>query len=242
MKPQDKPLHIICEKNEIADVVLMSGDPLRAKYIAEKYLDNTKLVSSLRNMYVYTGTYKGKRITVMGHGMGIPSICIYTFELFYYFDVKKIIRIGTAGVIDPNLKLGDVILGTDAYSESSFAFQNDGNIKMLEKASSSINDIVLKVAENNNLSINKGTILTTDVFGPYAEIDKLLERIPSSINPIVEEMEAFGLFYMANKFKKEATCLATIVDSKYESNVISPEDREKALDKMIFLGLESLAL
>ena len=136
MKPQDKPLHIICEKNEIADVVLMSGDPLRAKYIAEKYLDNTKLVSSLRNMYVYTGTYKGKRITVMGHGMGIPSICIYTFELFYYFDVKKIIRIGTAGVIDPNLKLGDVILGTDAYSESSFAFQNDGNIKMLEKASS----------------------------------------------------------------------------------------------------------
>ena len=242
MKPQDKPLHIICEKDDIADIVLMSGDPLRAKYIAENYLDNKVLVSSLRNMYVYTGTYKGKRITVMGHGMGIPSMCIYAFELFYYFDVKKIIRMGTGGVIEPSLKLGDVVLANDAYSESSFSFQFDSKIKIIEEASSLLNEKVIKVAENNNINITRGTILTTDVFGPYSEIDKLLNRIPRDINPIVEEMEAYGLFYVANYFHRDATCLVTIVDSKYEEDVISPEDREKALDKMIVLGLESLIL
>ena len=104
MKPQEKAIHISCEKDKITDIVLMSGDPLRAKYIAEKFLDNPELVSTIRNMYVYTGTYKGKRITVMGHGMGIPSMCIYAFELFYYYDVKKIIRTGTAGAVDPNFK------------------------------------------------------------------------------------------------------------------------------------------
>jgi purine-nucleoside phosphorylase len=240
MKPQNKPLHIICEKDDIADIVLMSGDPLRAKYIAEKFLENPVLVNTLRNMYAYTGTYKGKRITVMGHGMGIPSICIYVFELIYYFNVKKIIRVGTAGVVDPSLKLGDVVLSTDAYSESSFAFQYDGNAKIIENASSSLNEKVLRVAQSNNINIVTGTVLTTDIFGPYAEIELLLKRMPPEVKPKIEEMEAFGLFYMANKYKIDATCLVTIVDSKFVEEIISPEDRERALDNMIILGLDTL--
>lgn len=242
MKPQDKPLHIICEKDDIADTVLMSGDPLRAKYIAEKFLENPVLVNTLRNMYAYTGTYKGKRITVMGHGMGIPSICIYVFELLYYFNVKRIIRVGTAGVVDSELKLGDVVLATDAYSESSFAFQYDGKAKIIESASSSLNNKVLSVAQTRNINVVKGTVLTTDIFGPYADIEGVLKRLPPEVKPKVEEMEAFGLFYMVNKFNREATCLVTIVDSKYVDEIISPEDRERALDTMITLGLDALVL
>ena len=240
MKPQEKPIHIVCEKDQIADIVLMSGDPLRAKYIAEKYLENPVLVNSIRNMYGYTGTYKGKRITVMGHGMGIPSMCIYAFELFYYYDVKKIVRTGTAGVIDPNLKLGDVILATDAYSESSYAFQYDGVVKVVENASTDLNNRIIKAAKDNNVDLVVGSIVTTDIFGPYAEIEKLLDRMPPELEPKAEEMEGFGLFYTANKLNREASTLITIVDSKYSKYVISPEDREKSLDTMIILGLDAL--
>ena len=242
MKPQEKAIHISCEKDKISDIVLMSGDPLRAKYIAEKFLDNPELVSTIRNMYVYTGTYKGKRITVMGHGMGIPSMCIYAFELFYYYDVKKIIRTGTAGVVDPNLKLRDIILADSAYTESSYAFQYDGTPKIIEYPSSDLNEKIKKVAAEKNTKLINGTLSTNDMFGPYAEVEEFYKRIPPNINPIAEEMEAFGLFYTANKFNREAACIVTIVDSKYVDEIISPEDRERALDNIIVLGLDALVL
>ena len=118
-----KPIHVVTAKGNIAENVIMPGDPLRAKYIAEKFLENPELINNVRNMLGYTGTYKGKRVTVIGSGMGIPSIGIYSYELFYFYDVKNIIRIGTAGALNPNIKIGDVVLSTGCYSESSFAYQ-----------------------------------------------------------------------------------------------------------------------
>ena len=133
MKPQEEPIHIKCKKTEIAENVLMPGDPLRAKYIAEKFLKNARLVTSVRNMFGFTGTYKGKRVTVMGSGMGMPSMSIYAFELFYYFNVKKIIRIGTCGVVTPEIKVPELILASDVYSLSIFAYIYDETKTHLEK-------------------------------------------------------------------------------------------------------------
>ena len=127
MKPQQEPIHIVCKnKEDIADIVIMPGDPLRAKYIAENFLENATLITSVRNMLGYTGTYKGKRVTVMGHGMGMPSAGIYAFELFYYFNVQKIIRIGTAGVVSQEVKIPEIVLADQVYSESNFAYQFNG--------------------------------------------------------------------------------------------------------------------
>lgn len=241
MKPQKEPLHIICEsKDDIADVVLMSGDPLRSKYIAEKYLDDYKLVNDLRNMYAYTGYYKGKRITVMGHGMGVPSIGIYAFELYYYFNVKKIIRIGTGGAGVVPLDLNEIVLGDCAYSESSFGLQFNGQLTHLVKPSKKLNDIIIEEAKKEGIDLHVGNILTTDVFTPYCDIEAIDKRLPEYVTPMVEEMESFGLFTTANHFDREAAAIITIVDSKFTDKVVSPKDREQALDKMIVLGLESL--
>ena len=122
MKPQELPIHIKCNKEDIAPKVLMPGDPLRAKYIAEKFLDNARLVTSVRNMFGFTGTYKGIPVTIMGSGMGMPSMSIYAFELFCYFNVQEIIRIGTCGVVTPDIKVPELILANDVYSLSNFAY------------------------------------------------------------------------------------------------------------------------
>ena len=126
MKPQEEPIHIKCSKNKIAKRVLMPGDPLRAKYIAEKFLDGAVKVTEVRNMLGYTGYYKGVPVTIMGSGMGMPSMSIYAFELFYYFDVEKIIRIGTCGVVSPDIKVPELILADDVYTLSNFGFIYDG--------------------------------------------------------------------------------------------------------------------
>ena len=122
MKPQKEPIHINAKKGEIAEVVLMPGDPLRAKYIAENFLVNAKEVTNVRNMLGFTGYYKGHRITVMGSGMGLPSMGIYCFELFYYYNVQKIIRIGTCGVLSPKVDIPEIIVADKVYSESNFAY------------------------------------------------------------------------------------------------------------------------
>lgn len=240
MKPQEEPIHIKCEKGDIAPLVIMSGDPLRAKYIAEKFLKDAKLVTSVRNMYGYTGTYKGKSITVMGHGMGMPSVSIYSWELFHYYKVEKIIRVGTAGVVNKNVKLLDVVLAQQVYSESNFGLQYNGFAGFVVDPSRELNQNILEVVKQKNKSIHYGTILTTDVFGPYINIDAILNRVPEGVDPLVEEMEAYGLVHVANSFHKEATCLVTAVDSKFEDKVISIEDRERSLDEMITLALEAI--
>ena len=240
MKPQEFPIHIKCEKGEIAPNVLMPGDPLRAKYIAEKFLDNAKLVTSVRNMFGFTGTYKGVPVTIMGSGMGMPSMSIYAFELFYYFDVKKVIRIGTCGVVTPDIKVPELIVAKDVYSLSNFAYNYDRSETNIEHPSSNLTEKILDVAKKQNKNVRYGTVLTCDAFGPYINMDNVLNRIPSNIHPIAEEMEAYALMHVAASFKRDAAAIVTAVDSKFSDVVLSVEDREKSLDDMILLALDSI--
>ena len=240
MKPQEYPIHIKCNKNQIADKVLMPGDPLRAKYIAEKFLKNAKLVTSVRNMFGYTGTYKGKRVTVMGSGMGMPSMSIYSFELFYYFNVQKIIRIGTCGIVDPRVEVPEMVLAKDVYSLSNFAYIYDGTKSHLEKPSKKLNEKIIETAKKQGKKLNVGTVITYDQFGPYINIDRALKMVPKNVHPLVEEMESYALLHIAKTFKRDAAAIVTAVDSKFSDIVLSIEAREKSLDDMILLALDSI--
>ncbi len=234
------PIHIKCNKEDIAPLVLMPGDPLRAKYIAEKFLEDVKLVTSVRNMLGFTGYYKNKLITVMGSGMGMPSMSIYAFELFHFFNVQKIIRIGTCGVVDPEVKVPEIILSDNLYTDSRFGFLYNGYESNQVKPSDALNQNVINASKNLNLNIHIGTIMTTDVFGPYIDVKAMMERIPENIKPIGEEMEGFALVHIANSMDKEATVIATAVDSMYSEVILSIEDREKSLNDMIVLALEAI--
>lgn len=232
-------IHIESKKEDIADVVVMSGDPLRAKYIAENFLDEYKMVNDVRNMYGFTGYYKGKRVTIFSHGMGIPSIGIYAYELYKFYDVKKIIRVGTCGTIHRDVKLRDVILATSAYSVSTFPLLFDGDREKEYPASRKLNEDIINTANALNLDLKVGKIITSDVFDPYVDGDKFISCFPDD-NYLGSEMEAFGLFYLAHKLKKDAACLITVVDSKYDKKALSSEDRQMTLNDMIRLALDSL--
>ena len=233
-------IHLVTDKQNIADKVLLPGDPLRAKYIAENFLENAELVNTIRNMYAYTGTYKGHRITVMGSGMGMPSMGIYAYELFHLYDVKKIIRIGTAGSNNPNIKLGDVILATGAFTVSNFAFSYSNEDKHFEKATPELVNTIENTANELNINVIKGPVLTTDIFDVYVNADHIKEACPIWDEIVAKEMESFALFHIARKENKEADSLISIVDSEFDDNMISPEDRETKLNTMIKLALESI--
>lgn len=237
----DTPKHNSAKIGEIAPIVVMSGDPLRAKYIARKYLKNAVLVSKVRNMLVFTGEYNGVRVTVMGHGMGMPSISIYAYELFHYYGVEKVIRIGTCGAVVPNIEVSDLIIASDVYTESNFAFQYDGGTNCLTTVDAELTNNILTVARNKNLAAHYGTVITCDNFGPYGiDLDAILARVPEGIHPIGEEMEAFALAYIANKVGKKAAIILTAVDSKFSDKEMTIEERERKLDDMITLALDSL--
>ncbi len=232
--------HIESKLEDIAPVVLMPGDPLRAKYIAENFLDNAKLINKVRNMFGYTGTYKGKKVTVFASGMGIPSIGIYSYELYNFYNVEKIIRIGTCGSFDKNIKLLDVILSTGAYCKSHFDELLDGvNVDFIQ-SSDSLNRAIINKAKINGVSLNVGKTITSDVFDLYCDNkQKFRDNFPD-MKFLGVEMEAFGLFYIARKLNKEASCLMTVVDSLFDKRSLSSEEREKSLDDMITLALESI--
>ncbi|MBE6153731.1 MAG: purine-nucleoside phosphorylase [Firmicutes bacterium] len=218
---------------EISNIVLMSGDPLRAKYIAEKYLNDYKLVNDVRGMYAYTGYYKDKRITVMGHGMGMPSIGIYAYELYKFYNVDTIIRMGSCGTHDKNIKLGDTVLATSVNTPSNFSMEMfDKDIKELN-AFDDINFIIKSVAKKNNIELKEEVVTTSSVFDVY------FEHIKNNEEYKILEMEAFALFLIAHELKKECACLLTVVDEAYSTNQISSEDREKNLNNMILIALES---
>ena len=233
-------IHIEAEKNDIAENVLMPGDPLRAKYIAENFLTDVKEINKIRNMLGYTGYYKGKRVTVIGSGMGIPSIGIYSYELYTFYDVKNIIRIGTAGSLNKDIKIMDLVLAKNSYSPSSFAYVWGKDTSNVLDSSDQLNNQIINTAKKLNINLNYGTILTADVFTVYANIDHILNKIPKHLNILANEMEAFGLFHVANLCNKNATCLISIVDSIYDKNMVSETDKEKNLNDMILLALESI--
>lgn len=240
MKPQKEPIHINAKKDDIAEVVLMPGDPLRAKYIAEKFLFDAKLVTSVRNMLGYTGYYKGNRITVMGSGMGLPSMGIYCFELFYYYNVQKIIRIGTCGVVNPKVEIPEIIVADKVWSEANFAFSYNGFKEHLVTPSMNLTNKIIKRAEESKQPIHVGAIMTTEVFGPYVDDEAIVKRVPEYLDVLGEEMESYALIHVANSFKREAAAIVTAVDSKFSDKILTIEEREKSLDDMIKLGLDAL--
>ena len=231
--------HIESEKGDIAKVVLMPGDPLRAKYIADNFLTDVRVVNNVRNMTAYTGKYKGKEITVFPHGMGIPSCGIYFYELFKFYDVEKIIRIGTCGSNNRDVKILDVLLASSAYTLSTFPQLFDGTTDKEFAASPHLNEVIKETAKELNIPVREGRILTSDVFDVYVEDhDKFLRNFPDYESFIGVEMESAGLFYLAKLLNKEATCLATVVDSHYDDRVVSSEDRQTSLNQMITVALE----
>ena len=232
--------HIESKLEDIAPIVLMPGDPLRAKYIAEKFLDDAKLINKVRNMFGYTGTYKGKKVTVFASGMGVPSIGIYSYELYKFYNVEKIIRIGTCGSFDKDIKVLDVILSTGAYCKSHFDELSDGlNVDFIQ-SSDSLNRRIINTAKVCGISLNVGKTITSDIFDPYCEDKQRFRDSFPNMKFLGAEMEAFGLFYIAKKLDREAACLMTVVDSISDKRSLSSEEREKSLDDMITLALESI--
>jgi purine-nucleoside phosphorylase len=228
--------HIKAEKNDIADIVLMPGDPLRAKWIAENFLEDYKLVNEVRNMYAFTGTYKNKRVTVMGHGMGIPSIGIYSFELFKFYDVKTIIRIGSAGSYRDWLKVKDVFLVSEAYSDSTYNVAinvpADNNVIL---PSNEINKIIQDTAKEQNINLHVGRTDSSDVFYNDYTVEQKIEMTKSDC----VEMEAFALFANAKKLNKKAACILTISDSLVTHESMPADERQTTFKNMVHLALES---
>ena len=225
---------------DIAKTVVMPGDPLRAKYIAENFLDNYKLVNQVRGMYAYTGTYKGKEITVMAHGMGMPSVGIYTYELFKIYGVENIIRIGSCGGYQPELKLFDIILTKNVFSESNYALTLNNDNCHIVSSNSDLNSIIEDTAKDSNINIVLGNTVCTDCFDVYmTDVNKFLERVPDNFNPVAAETEAFALFYNAKLLNKKASCLMSVVDSKFIKDIATPEERQTGLNTMIKLALDS---
>ena len=225
---------------DISNIVLMPGDPLRAKYIADTFLDDAKLVNTVRNMFGYTGFYKGKKITVFASGMGMPSIGIYSYELFKVFDVDNIIRIGSCGSYTDDLHLLDLILVDKTYTEGNYALTLDNKDVHIVEASGQINDKIEETANKININYKKGTTLCSEVFDAYmVDSSKLFERIPKDIKLIGSEMEAFALFYNAKLLGKNASCILTVADDHFHGGVVTSEQREQSLNNMIELALNS---
>ena len=232
--------HNEAKLGEIAKTVIMPGDPLRAKYIAENFLDNYKLVNSVRGIYTYTGTYKGKEVTVMASGMGMPSMGIYCYELYKFYEVENIIRIGSCGSYSPELKLFDIILAENVFSESNFALTLNNEDCHIVSANNELNNIIKNTANENNVKIHLGNTVCTDCFDVYmTDVNKFLDRVPKDFNPISAEMEAFALFYVSKLLNKKSSCLMSVVDSRYIKDIATPEERETGLNTMIKLALDS---
>ena len=231
--------HIESKKEDIAEVVLMPGDPLRAKYIAEKFLTDYSLINTVRNMFGYTGYYKGRRVTVFASGMGIPSIGIYSYELFKFYDVKKIIRIGTSGSFHKDIKILDVVLSKGAYCKSYFDQLLDNQDIDYIEASEELNQQLVATAAEKKMMLHFGKTITSDVFDLYSDdAERFRGNFPDD-NFLAVEMEAFGLFYIAKKLNRQAACLMTVVDSLYDKRSLTSEEREKSLDEMILLALDA---
>ena len=222
---------------QIAKTVIMPGDPLRAKYIAENFLGNAQLVNDVRGMYAYTGTYKGKTVTVMASGMGNPSMGIYSYELYKFYGVENIIRIGTAGTYKKEIGVKEIVLATESYSKSAYAKVQSGYEGDTLPADSSLNEKIEKIAAEKQIKVHKGRILCSDVF--YSSNTSY--EAPMEHDCLAIEMESFALFANAKELGKKAACMLTISDSmiEKETKVLTPEERQTSLNAMIEIALEA---
>ena len=230
--------HNQAEKGQIAKTVLMPGDPLRAKYIAETYLENPVCFNTVRNMFGYTGTYKGEQISVMGSGMGMPSMGIYSYELYNFYDVEKIIRIGSAGAYVPELNLGDVVLEESAWSESTFAHTQNGYDKDTIYPDPELNAHILEAAKRNNITVKLVKVHSSDVFYTEPNVDGYKE-ISAKHGCACVEMESFALLHNANVLHKKATCMLTISDSMPKKEHATAAERQTSFTDMMTVALEA---
>lgn len=229
--------HIEAKTDEIAKTVLMPGDPLRAKFIANKYLENVKQVNGVRNMLMYTGTYNGKEVSICGSGMGVPSIGIYSYELFKFYDVDTIIRVGSSGAYSEDLKLYDVVLVTEAYSDSK-AF---GELVLNESShlaypSKETNEKLIKSAQTLGIKLHECRTHSSDVF--YSS--RAFEETVKVTGAACVEMESIGLFVNAKATGKKAACLLSISDHLVTREETTAEQRQTTFNDMIKVALESL--
>ena len=229
-------IHINAKPGDIAPVVLMPGDPLRAKYFAEKFMTDIELVSSTRNIYFFTGDYKGTRLTIGASGMGIPSMGIYSYELYNDFGVECIMRIDTCGAYLTSINLYDLINAEFAYSESTYAqcaFDYSSNHFSHQGQAF---ELINRTARQFNIPILQGAVHSGDAF--YTSSPGL-PKIATENKCLAAEMEAFALYANALHFKREAATLLTVSDIIPDRKMISAEERERSLDRMAELALES---
>ena len=229
--------HNKAEKDQIAKSVLMPGDPLRAKFIAETFLENPVLVNNVRGINGFTGTWKGVPVTVMASGMGMPSIGIYSYELFKFYDVENIIRVGSAGAYIPELKVFDVVLASAAYSESTFAKVQCGYEEDMIAPSAELNEKLRKAAEALNIPVHEAVIHSSDVF--YHESNEYLKTVVDEKKCAAVEMESFALFSNARITGKNAACLLTISDSLVSHEETTAEQREENFTDMMKIALDA---
>ena len=227
--------HNAAKKGEIAKTVLMPGDPLRAKFIAETYLEDVTCFNTVRNMFGYTGTYKGKQVSVMGSGMGMPSMGIYSYELYHFYDVEQIIRIGSAGGISDDVKLRDLVIGMGVSTNSNYAAQYNlpgtyaplADFGLLRKA--------VEAAEAKNISVAVGNVLSSDVF---YHADPTFNDAWKKMGILCVEMESAALYLTAAHAGKKALCLFTISDHIYTGESLSAEERQTSFREMMEVALE----
>jgi purine-nucleoside phosphorylase len=222
-------------EGEIAKTVLMPGDPLRAKFIAETFLEDYTCFNTVRNMFGYTGTYKGKKVSVMGGGMGIPSIGIYSYELYHFYGVESIIRIGSAGGFADDVNVRDVVIGMGASTNSNYAAQYKLPGTLAPIADYSLLRKAVDVAESKNISVKVGNILSSDTF---YDANKEANDLWKGMNILAVEMEAAGLYMNAAKAGKKALCILTISDHLYTGEALSAEERQVSFKEMMEIALE----
>lgn len=227
--------HNAAKAGEIAKTVLMPGDPLRAKFIAETYLENPVCFNTVRNMLGYTGTWKGRPVSVMGGGMGMPSVGIYTYELFHFYGVENIIRIGTAGAISDEVQLRDVVVGMGACTNSGYVDQYELPGTYAPIASYSLLRRAVEIAEERGIPTAVGNILSTDTF--YDDRPDFLERW-KKMGVLAVEMEAAALYMNAARAGKQALCLLTISDRPFHGESLPAAERETGFTRMMEIALD----
>ena len=229
--------HISAKKEDIAKTVLMPGDPLRAKFIAETFLESPVLVNNVRGVQGHTGTWKGVPVTVMASGMGIPAIGIYSWELYNFYDVDNIIRIGSAGAMRDDLKLMDIVAGQGACTDSNFAHQFELNGTFAPIADFTLLSTCVEAAKEKGIDMKVGNILSSDNFYSPSNCDDSTKWRDMGVMAV--EMEAAGLYMNAARAGKRALCICTISDHLYRSEALSSEQRQLSLTQMIEIALDT---
>lgn len=228
-------IHIGAKVEEIAETVLLPGDPKRAKWIAENYLENAFCYTDIRGMLGFTGTYKGKRISIQGTGMGIPSISIYITELMKDYGVKNLIRVGSAGSYQENVKVRDVVIAMSTSTDSNINNRRFKGANFSPTANFELFSMALKVAEEKNIKIKAGNVLTSDEF--YNDDSDYYKKW-ADFGVLAVEMETAGLYTLASKYKARTLSILTISDSLVSPEITSAEEREKTFSEMVELALE----